>query len=123
MELSEVIRRLTDIEKYNKHKGEVAVVFDFGYLKPNKFMSWRGSYDQLAIDWREGGGNVKLSEFLKDCKEVVGKTFTGYKGGEFMMSESNIIYVAEYSQASCTQIVDIEDLGWTVMLHTKNIEY
>ena len=56
--------------------------------------SYRGYYEDLAIEPSETGVNVV--EFIKACEEADGETFTGYKGGDFTMDLDTPIFVAYY---------------------------
>lgn len=52
-----------------------------GFTNPH---SWRGDYMQLAF---EPASNVTVGEMLADARSALGATFTGWKGGEYTMSE------------------------------------
>lgn len=65
-------------------------VLPFGFGEP---MSYRGYYEELAFEPIE---NAKVSDMLAHAKSAMGKTFTGYKGGEFEMGEFSDCYIAEY---------------------------
>lgn len=56
-------------------------------------MSWRGSYYELAFEPKE---NAKVSDMLRIAQDANGKTFDGYKGGEFTMSLISEVYIAPY---------------------------
>ena len=57
--------------------------------------SYRGYYSDLAF---EAAGNPMLVTDLIDMltNECLGKTFTGYKGGEFTMESDTPLWIAEY---------------------------
>jgi hypothetical protein len=65
---------------------------------PGDFESYRGYYDHLAIE--PGGGPVPVGDFLHRCREAKGATFTGYKGGEYVMGDDTPVWVSEYGHAS-----------------------
>ena len=67
------------IEELEKMPKDGVVPFGFG--KP---MSYRGYYGDLAF---EPVLNAKIGDMLEFAKSAMGKTFTGYKGGEFEMGE------------------------------------
>lgn len=149
--LGELILKLEAIEDKS-----LPIVFDNGEYKPTTFNSWRGSYDELAISYdpEETGSynsdeieeqfddmtfykqkEIKLSniptvkEFLSLAKECMGKTFTGYKGGDFLMGKTTPIWVANYGDSSGyiqeTQgVVDILNIeNKVVSIITKSINY
>lgn len=58
--------------------------------------SYRGYYDCLAFS--EGIGSTTASILLERCYACVGKEFTGYKGGRFVMRRSTPIFVANWGE-------------------------
>lgn len=69
---------------------------DPNLVVPNGFgnpHSYRGYYEDLAFEPME---NVTVGQMLADAKESLGKTFTGYKGGEFKMGEYTDVFLAEH---------------------------
>jgi hypothetical protein len=59
--------------------------------------SYRGYYEDLAFE-EPGGRLVTVKENLECCKGVVGKTFQGYKGGDFTMRTSTPVWIANYGE-------------------------
>jgi hypothetical protein len=82
MTLSELIERL---EKMPQDK-----VVPFGFGDPH---SYRGYYDQLAFAPRE---SVRVADMLADAKSAMGKTFEGYKGGDYEMGPYTEVNIAHY---------------------------
>ena len=76
------------IETLEKHPADKIV--RRGFNRPH---SYRGYYDQLAFEPSE---NVTVGEMLKCAKDSLGKTFTGYKGGEYEMGEYTDVWLSEY---------------------------
>ena len=60
---------------------------------------------------------------MKECKEAIGKEFTGYKGDEFLMGKNTPVWVSNYGQCPNTAIVDIVDKDDYIMIKTDDIEY
>lgn len=79
MNLGEYIARL---ERENPDKK-----VPMGLGKPH---SWRGSYDELSF---EPVKDTTVGEMLADARSAVGKTFIGWKGGEYTMTEFTRINV------------------------------
>lgn len=134
---------------------ELPVVFDDGKHVPTCIDSWRGSYAELALAYSYEDGSydsdevkeksewgtvyykqiptkfpqpVKLKDFLAKLEEVVGKTFTGYKGGSFTMGKNTPVWVADYGTSSgfigdTQAVVGIEQKDSVVTIITKHIEY
>lgn len=131
LSLGELILKLEPIaakqsEVIEKYKSEADVVYDFEYLYPTRFDSWRGSYDELALNFetnRYESKRLTVSEFLNLCKETIGKTFTGYKGGEYTMGKSTPVWVANNGNAGNTAIVNVVDNEYEVILITELCEF
>lgn len=108
------------------------VEYDFGTAIPTDLGSWRGSYVELALGYRltgydvnsnESGLQCKAEDLLKELESAIGKTFTGWKGGEFEMSENTPVWVDNDGNTSHTGIVDVFDDGWRIILITARCEY
>ena len=56
--------------------------------------SWRGSYDQLTVT-RPGPART-AGEMLDDAKAALHKTFEGYKGGDYRMTESTRVWADDW---------------------------
>ena len=54
--------------------------------------SYRGSYDNLAFEPAE---NVTVGVMLACARGALGRTFTGWKGGEYTMDEYTDVWLAE----------------------------
>lgn len=87
-------------------KPEDACRFDFGDMEPVDLISYRGSYDQLAITYRDGVDypNPTVIHVLEMLRAAVGKEFSGYKGGEYVMTAKTPVWIANYSRTSGTFI-------------------
>lgn len=120
--LGELILKLEPIAE-KQGKDQARVRYDFEYLFPNDIDSWRGSYDELALNFTSEGDEMKVSDFLKMLKECVGKTFFGYKGGEFTMNKHTPIWVANYRNAGNTAVIDVVDNDWCIILITGYREF
>lgn len=59
--------------------------------------SWRGAYEELAF---EPIANMPLQDMINQAKGALGKKFTGYKGGEFLMTSQTPIHIDYYGQWS-----------------------
>ena len=125
--LGELIAKLEGITP--KRDDDVPdVVFDFCNFFPVTFSSWRGYYYELAIEpsmtpWNSENVPMSLNDFLKRCKETIGKEFTGYKGGGFTMDKTTPIWVAEYGRSGNTALIDVMYDGYSVILVTGYREF
>ena len=59
-----------------------------GFSKPH---SWRGIYEELAFEPAE---NVTVGAMLADAQAAVGKTYQGWKGGDYTMTRDTAVHVS-----------------------------
>jgi hypothetical protein len=116
--LGELILKLEPIVKNQKEGEEATVRYDFEYLFPTSIDSWRGSYDELALNFETHGNEMSVSDFLKMLKDCIGKKFIGYKGGEYTMHKGTPIWVANHSHSGNTAVIDVVDNDYEVILIT-----
>ena len=132
--LGELIQKLESIEPTYDHGNgpeQKDVDFDFASAVPTNFDSWRGDYSMLALGFRLSGYDnqeehfaaMKFDKFLEHCKETIGETFTGWKGGEYTMSADTDIWVSNPGNSGSTVIVDVIDKGYKIVLITEYQEY
>lgn len=114
MTLGEIIQILS------RKDPDKTVTFDFVHFRPAGIHSYRGYYDQLAIGY--GHDDITVSGLLDLCRSAVGKTFQGYKGGDYVMSGDTPVWVANHNESGGTGIVDIQDDGWRVLLVTSAVD-
>lgn len=114
------------LEAYPEDKrAEDACYFDFGFLTPTGLDSYRGYYDQLAMGFAETETYPEptVATVLKWCQEAVGKEYTGYKGGEFTMSRSTPLWVANYGKSGSTAIVGrVADVTHAFVIKTAYLD-
>lgn len=107
------------------------VEYDFGTAIPTTLDSWRGSYSELALGYKLTGydnnddhfGKITAEDLLKELQSAIGKEYTGWKGGEFIMDEDTPIWVANPGDSGNTGIVDVMDQGYKIVLITAYCEY
>ena len=81
--------------------------------------SYRGYYDELSIDYSEEETGIKLvKDFLEECKSAVGKEFTGWKGGKYLMNESTPIWVSKNSCCDGLIIKEIVETDDKILIKT-----
>ena len=68
------------------------LVVPLGFGKPH---SYRGYYEDVAF---VPVSKTTVGEMLQHAKSAMGKTFTGYKGGEFHMDENTSVWIAQWSK-------------------------
>lgn len=104
------------------------VWLDFEHLFPTEFGSWRGSYEELALrftssDFDYETNQMTAHEFLKLCKETVGKTFTGYKGGEYRMTRDTPVWIANRGNSGETALIGVDYDGYRLTLITGQRDF
>jgi hypothetical protein len=152
--LGEIILKLEAVKDKEK-----PLYIDLMDKRPKGVNSWRGSYGELAIqtegfgyyqgklkkDWGGyqeyedisiGKENPSVNEWIGVLNEAIGKTFTGYKGGDYLMGKNTPVWLAEYGESSFktdekdideqnysnyknVYVVDIEELKDKVYLKTQ----
>lgn len=124
--LGEIILKLEGIK--NK---KLPVIFDVEKYYPVGIDSWRGSYYELALEYEKNGEPMLLGDFIKMLKKIIGKTLTGYKGGNFLMGKITPVWVANYGEVKGFRIDDYKDTAVIdvlkgenkVIIKTKAIEF
>lgn len=112
------IEHLTTINNLNKKNCAGGIVFDFYDLVPTELISYRGYYNELALECDKG--YISIIDFLNLLKSAIGKEFYGYKGGTYIMDKETPVWVSAYGESSSTIIVDaIYDGHWSIRLITQ----
>ncbi len=78
-------------------------------LTPGEVGSYRGYYDQLAIAVN-GGGYATVGSLLAELEAAVGKTFTGYKGGEYVMTRDTKVWLANYGESGGSRVTGVREI-------------
>ncbi len=118
--LIQALEKLMDKQKKIKEKygHEAYIIFDFCGFYPTGIDSWRGHYSELALEYYSNDSKTHLTEFLQMLKDAVGKTFQGYKGGDFVMDEDTPIWVDNYGESHNTAVVGILDNDFEIIILT-----
>jgi hypothetical protein len=91
---------------------------------PTHFISWRGSYDELAIEFDETSLPLTVEQFLSKCKSVLdGEVFVGYKGGEFTMGRRTPVWVDHYGEGIHRGVIGIKIQEDRIIIDTDECEY
>ena len=115
--------------KYNNEDKEV--YFDFGSAIPTTLNSWRGSYNELALGYELSGHDNPTKHFasmtakslLDELKAAIGKTYTGWKGGEYTMNKQTPVWVSNPGNASNTAVVGILNDEYRLIIITAYCEF
>ena len=120
--LIEELEKLPDEAK----KGIVEVDmdgFDDIYVYATDIDSYRGYYSDLQIEYSQDIKEaLTTEELIKKLKKAIGKTFYGYKGGEFEMHVGTVVWLSNYWKTSNRQVIGVIN-GWDrCYLKSKRVE-
>ncbi len=122
---------LKDLEPY-KDKF-LKVEYDDGSI-PGEFMSWRGRYNCLALDYYYPTEHIdyitSTNAFYNIVKNILNTELEGYKGGIFKMDENTPIFKANYGESDAirfneigtVKIIGIKEQDNKIILVTKLIK-
>jgi len=99
------------------------ISFDFEHARPTDLTSYRGNYRELAICFDFDTEFLKVSKFVDMLKEAIGKTYQGWKGGDFLMGKTTPMWAANSGSCGQTAIIEVVDDELEVMLVTKRLGY
>lgn len=121
--LGELILKVDAVE--DKAKG---IFFDDTNIRPTGVGSWRGSYRELAIRYDSDSDGMTAAEFLDTLRDANGRTFKGYKGGDFKMGKTTPVWVANYGESQGFEhrnhgIVDVTETDDKVVIQTAETPY
>ena len=88
-------RFIRDLEKLDQEK----LIYVEKGIGCDGLSSWRGSYCELAMQY-DKKTKSKVKDVLKQAKNVLDSTLTGYKGGDFVMDSKTPIHIANYGEVS-----------------------
>lgn len=83
MTIGEILAELESV----KGKG-LTVSFGFDWLNDH---SYRGYYERLAFS---PCADASLDDMIHGLENAIGCTYTGWKGGDFTMTENSIVHIA-----------------------------
>jgi hypothetical protein len=100
---------------------ELAVEFGGDLFAFGDLDSYRGYYSDLAIE--PGGATYgTVAGALSELQDAVGKTFTGYKGGDFAMNSRTIVWVDYYGNYSGIGVTGVEVRDGLVVITSADCE-
>lgn len=97
---------------------ETSATFDI-VGTPGKVRSYRGYYSDLAF--APGLEPTTVGGVLADLQAALGRTFEGYKGGDFLMGEDTPLWVSEYGAVDEVAVMDIRVIEGRAVLTTKRV--
>ena len=76
-------------------------------LRPTGFDSYRGYYEDLSLSY-DCDHDCTVADLLKWAKNAEGKTYMGYKGGEFYMTNKTPIWISNYGQVTGMKLTALQ---------------
>lgn len=80
--------------------------------------SYRGYYSDLSFD-TGSTSHPTVVDVLEDCREAMGSSFTGYKGGDFWMTGNTPLWDSAYGRASGLKVMGLDVRDGVVRLRTE----
>lgn len=114
------------IAQLEKLPADGEINWAFASLPITAVDSWRGVYAELALGWGENRRRDQpalrtVGELLQNLRAAVGRTFEGYKGGQFTMGLGTPVWCDNYGEYTQTRIVSVLAASQstnTYVLHT-----
>lgn len=106
--LIELIMKLEAVQNRS-----LAVFYDDTNRRPTGLGSWRGVYAELSMGYTETENEPCLQtveSLLLELKAAIGKEYTGWKGGHFIMGKTTPIWVA--NQGDCSGWIKNKEEDW-----------
>lgn len=69
--------------------------------------SYRGYYEQVALDIDESTTAIKASELYRMLEPLPGNYLTGWKGGEFLISDETPVWISRPGEVSDRRLVGL----------------
>lgn len=105
------------IDKLKRMDLTLPVYFDNGQ-HPTDIDSWRGIYSELALSHEVGGEPLTGGALLEILEGAIDKTFTGYKGGDYVMTADTPVWVDNYGCYSCNTITGMKQENGRIIILT-----
>ena len=97
------------------------VEFSFGATSPTGFISWRGDYSQLSLNWRHDAPPLTRELLLTMAKSAAqGQPFEGYKGGTYRMNRSTPLWADRWGRCDHSAVVGFVEYGDTFIIDTAH---
>ena len=109
---------LTLFEELNKDYTVKIIINDKVYNSSFIAESWRGSYNLPAIDYVEDNEyQITIEKAIENLNTLEGKDVEGWKGGEFILSLSDPVFVANQGDSNYSTAI----IGYNVDKENKTL--
>lgn len=92
--------------------------FDFARIGLEFINSSRGSYDELAIGYKDNSCR-QVKNVLTEFEACVGTSFEGYKGGNYQMGLDTLVWVDNWGDWTGTALKGIVENDFEVIFLTE----
>lgn len=112
---------IDELQKIIDADGGDKMVITTGGTYVSGFSSYRGYYEELAIVPTGGysSDSLNVTGLLAKAKVVDGSRLVGWKGGEYLMTRENALWLAHAGECPGIGVEKIEDRQYCVVLHGK----
>jgi hypothetical protein len=81
-------------------------------LTPKSVDSYRGYYEDLAINVEPEHYSMRVGEFVDLLESRIGTTMTGYKGGDYTIGPRTRVWISNYYEASGALVTGTRREDW-----------
>ena len=86
-----------------------------------RFGSYRGYYADLAF--QPGHHPMCLAgDVAEECAYAIGKTYGGYKGGDFEMGPDTPLWISDYGKADQKAVIGVRSARGLITVYWKQLE-
>ena len=96
------------------------VFFDWAWATPKSLDSYRGYYDHLALGFGPEDESMSVGELLIELNGAIGKTYTGWKGGDFKMDRKTPVWIGNSGHCSGTVITGVGSETYAAFIQTAH---
>ena len=97
------------VQELRKYPLSALVTIEPFELYPTTFDSYRGYYNELALGYsiEEPEKLMTVEDLIHEAINCIGKEFTGYKGGQFVMDTNTPLWISNYGKCSGAKVREI----------------
>lgn len=117
-----IIELVSMLSEYDENLEVLIDDVEAGYVYPTGLSSYRGYYTDIQIEFahaKHGDINTTtVGNLISDLSEAIGKTYTGYKGGDFTMSKITPVWIDNYGRCRNIVVTHVDLDGMQVIIRT-----
>jgi hypothetical protein len=118
------------IDQLAEHPQDATIMVDLGNGElryPDDLSSYRGYYEQLAIEYRSGLGRHEkpptVDDFTTALRGKVFDTVQGYKGGTYTIQNNTPVWVSQWGECSDSAVSSVERRDDAVVVLTEQVPW